>query len=332
MSDTTSKLQLPILAADQAQKHVTHNEALLHLDALVQAAVIDRDLSAPPATPAAGDAYIVAAAASGDWSGKEGQLAVWRDNAWYFHQPREGWRVWVQDEDVLLVFDGAGWITFSGGGGGGGGITSLNPADGGMVGINTTATTTSRLSAKSAEVTFDHDGASMQLKLNKAAAADKAHILLYDNWSGRAEIGLIGNDDLAFKVSADGSAWTDALVLSAATGDTTARRVLSGTITIADDAVGSIPTPNPGGMIAICGVHQGAYPQVQHSGILAYDTGSSLLLETLALASRMDNRGTATLTGTTGTDGRTSVAVRSGHIDIENRGGNTRTFSYVFLC
>ena len=204
MSDTTSKLQLPILAADQAQKHVTHNEALLHLDALVQAAVLDRDLSAPPPAPAAGDAYIVAAAASGDWSGREGQLAVWRDNAWYFHQPREGWRVWVRDEDVLLVFDGGVWALAT---------TSLNPADGGMVGINTTATTTSRLSAKSSEVTFDHDGASMQLKLNKAAASDKSHIVLYDNWSGRAEIGLVGDDDLTMKVSPDGSTWHDAFSL-----------------------------------------------------------------------------------------------------------------------
>ena len=218
MSDTTSKLQLPILAADQAQKHVTHNEALLHLDALVQAAVLDRDLSVPPPAPAAGDAYIVAAAASGDWSGREGQLAVWRDNAWYFHQPREGWRVWVRDEDVLLVFDGGVWALAT---------TSLNPADGGMVGINTTATTMSRLSAKSAEVTLDHDGASMQLKLNKAAATDKAHLVFYDGWSGRAEIGLVGNDDLTVKVSADGSTWNDVLVIDDATGNIDVKQALT---------------------------------------------------------------------------------------------------------
>lgn len=35
----TQRLQLPYIAASQAQKHVTHNEALVLLDALVQLAV-----------------------------------------------------------------------------------------------------------------------------------------------------------------------------------------------------------------------------------------------------------------------------------------------------
>lgn len=41
-------LALPYLAAGQAQKHVTVNEALRLLDALVQAAVESAALSAPP--------------------------------------------------------------------------------------------------------------------------------------------------------------------------------------------------------------------------------------------------------------------------------------------
>jgi hypothetical protein len=58
MSNTTH-LQLPYLLASQAQKHVTHNEALRLLDAMVQLAVLDRDLTAPPGSPADGDRYIV---------------------------------------------------------------------------------------------------------------------------------------------------------------------------------------------------------------------------------------------------------------------------------
>jgi len=51
MSDTTTQLVLPYILAAQAQKHVTHNEALRLLDGLVQLSVLDRDLTAPPVSP-----------------------------------------------------------------------------------------------------------------------------------------------------------------------------------------------------------------------------------------------------------------------------------------
>ena len=57
MPDTSTHLLLPYLLASQAQKHVTVNEALRLLDGLV---VLDRHLTAPPASPADGDRYIVA--------------------------------------------------------------------------------------------------------------------------------------------------------------------------------------------------------------------------------------------------------------------------------
>ena len=55
MSDTTTHLGLPYLLAAQAQKHVTHNEALRLLDAMVQLSVLDRTRTAPPASPADGN-------------------------------------------------------------------------------------------------------------------------------------------------------------------------------------------------------------------------------------------------------------------------------------
>ena len=51
MSDTSAILSLPYLQPAQAQKHVTHNEALQLLDVLVQMAVIARSLSLPPTSP-----------------------------------------------------------------------------------------------------------------------------------------------------------------------------------------------------------------------------------------------------------------------------------------
>ena len=55
MSDHTTHLLLPYILAAQAQKHVTHNEALRILDGLVQLSVIDRTRTAPPISPADGD-------------------------------------------------------------------------------------------------------------------------------------------------------------------------------------------------------------------------------------------------------------------------------------
>ena len=52
--DNTPNLGLPYIMAAQAQKHVTHNEAIRSLDAIVQLTVLDRDLSAPPGVPVDG--------------------------------------------------------------------------------------------------------------------------------------------------------------------------------------------------------------------------------------------------------------------------------------
>lgn len=110
MSDTTQNLALPLIAAAQAQKHVTINEAFATLDGIVQLSVIDTDLTAPPASPAEGDRYIVAATATGAWAGQEGRVAVYDGGAWGFRGPKTGWRAWVADEGRQIVHDGSGWL------------------------------------------------------------------------------------------------------------------------------------------------------------------------------------------------------------------------------
>ncbi len=109
MSDTPL-LGLPLLEASQAQKHVTHNEALLLLDAMVHLAVISRALAAPPASPGDGDRYLVAASATGAWLGHSGHIAFREAGSWRFAIPKAGWRLWVQAESLFLLFDGTAWI------------------------------------------------------------------------------------------------------------------------------------------------------------------------------------------------------------------------------
>jgi hypothetical protein len=108
MSDTT-RLGLPLIAAGQAQKHVTHNEALRILDSLVQAVVVDRDLATPPASPAEGATWIVGASPTGAWSGHAGHLAIRTDGVWTFLAPQPGWNVWVLDENCPLFWNGSAW-------------------------------------------------------------------------------------------------------------------------------------------------------------------------------------------------------------------------------
>jgi len=112
MADTT-KLQLPMIAADQAQKHVPVNESLVRLDTLVQMAVKDRDLTEPPGAPADGDAYIPAAGATGSWAGWDLNVAMWSGGAWVKLAPRAGWVVWAEDEATLVVHNGVSWLTFA---------------------------------------------------------------------------------------------------------------------------------------------------------------------------------------------------------------------------
>ena len=205
MSDTTH-LAMPFIEAAQAQKHVTHNEALLILDAIVMLSVLDRDLATPPATPADGDRYLIAASATGAWSGHDGKIAARQDGAWTFHTPKEGWFVWIADEDILLIFNGASWT----------GAATQNAL---RLGVNTTADDTNRLTVASSAILFNHAGSGVQVKVNRNSAGDTASFLFQTGFSGRAEIGCLGNDDFVFKTSADGAAFSTGLTLvSAASG------------------------------------------------------------------------------------------------------------------
>lgn len=117
MAEESAKLRIPYIAAAQAQKHVTHNEAMTLLDTLVQLSVIDKDLTAPPGSPGEGDTYIVAGAggtATGAWVGWEKRVARYIDGTWRSYLPGEGdgagWLAWVIDEGALYVFDGDAWL------------------------------------------------------------------------------------------------------------------------------------------------------------------------------------------------------------------------------
>jgi Protein of unknown function (DUF2793) len=119
MTDTP-RLALPVIEAAQAQKHVTHNEALALLDCLVQIAVASRTLTAPPSSPADGACYIPAPGATGAWSGRDGALALYSGGGWLNLTPVSGLKAWVGEERLTVTYEDGIWrdgiaLTASGG-------------------------------------------------------------------------------------------------------------------------------------------------------------------------------------------------------------------------
>jgi hypothetical protein len=118
MSDATPRLDLPYIVPGQAQKELFHNEALLRLDSLVQAAVEDASSADPPDEPTEGQCWIVGEAATGAWTGKDHQLAASTGDGWRFAAPTVGSAVWDKAAEVERRWDGTAWsdgrITCSG--------------------------------------------------------------------------------------------------------------------------------------------------------------------------------------------------------------------------
>jgi hypothetical protein len=204
MTEETINLELPYILSSQAQKHITHNEALRRLDAVVQL-VIQSEANSPPASPTEGACHAVLSAPTGAWAGKAGRIALFEDGAWLFISPRPGWIAWFANAMRQMIWTGSHWDNLS----------DLTDDTIATLGINTTADTTNRLSLNATASLFNHDGHGHQMKINKAATGETGSLLYQTGFSGRVEMGLAGSDDFEIKVSADGSSWKSALKTTA---------------------------------------------------------------------------------------------------------------------
>lgn len=206
MSQYSPRLALPYIQPAQAQKHVTHNEAIERLDALAQLTVVAFDETAEPASPQEGEIWSVGAGAAGAWVGQDGMLAGWFNGGWMFIAPAPGWLA-GQATDIRL-WSGSAWESVS--------LGDLQNLDG--IGINTTFDATNKVSVAADATLLNHDGNGHQLKLNKAAAADTASLLFQTGFSGRAEVGTTGEDGFSVKVSANGTNWATAMTADGLSG------------------------------------------------------------------------------------------------------------------
>ena len=110
MALQSDRLKLPLLAAAQAQKEVTHNEALALADIAVQAVVQSVAPASVPASPAIGQCWIVGASPSGAWAGNAGAIAAWTSGGWRFVAPFEGMTAWSIADGVTVRRSASTWI------------------------------------------------------------------------------------------------------------------------------------------------------------------------------------------------------------------------------
>ena len=207
-SNHSARLDLPYLAAGQLQKHVTLNQALTRLDALAQTAVVSRTLATQPDDPDDGALYILPAAPAGPvWSAwSPGDLVRAELGGWTRVPAPEGTLAVVLDEECLIVRRDDGWSPFP---------ARLEGLE--RLGLNTAADADNPFAARlntalwTARSTADGGDGDLRLTFNKDGASDVLSLLFHSGYGGRAELGLIGDDDLTLKVSPDGETWREAL-------------------------------------------------------------------------------------------------------------------------
>lgn len=215
MSQTSTRYQLPYIMPGQAQKHVTHNEAIRALDVLLHVSAVSREVENVPAEPQEGESYLLGETPQGVFAGHANKLAHFVDGAWMFYTPVNGLIANIEDEAICVIWRADSWQELATGKGGTIDVSTLSFE---TFGINGSADAFNRLVLNSAASLFNHDGAGHQLKINKANSADTGSILFQTNFSGRAELGLAGDEDFSVKVSGDGADFKTALTIERESG------------------------------------------------------------------------------------------------------------------
>ena len=277
-TDSTPRLGLPWLMPAQAQKHVTVNQSLGLLDALVGAAVSSRSIAAQPADPAEGDAYILPAQPGGAvWSGFAAHdLTYFQDGAWQRLAPRTGLSVFVADERELVFWDGAAWTAYSTA------ISVLSNLTALGVGTGPDAANPFAAKLNAALWTALETGAGgsgdLRYTLNKQGPGHTLSMLFQSGWSGRAEIGLIGDDDLSLKTSEDGAVWTTAARVDPGSGGLD---LATGLSIAGAPAAALLFTPGGDGINAIWRI-DGPHGPLPRSAVIAGVVGDVITLASAA--------------------------------------------------
>lgn len=132
----TPNIALPLLYSAQAQKEITHNEALILIDALLPGSVMAQANDPATLTPEPGQAWIIGSAPLADWEGHATKIAVFSEGGWRFIPPVPGMRLYDRAAAMVRRFDGSIWSEAS---------AIVDPSGGGVVDAEARATLASLL-------------------------------------------------------------------------------------------------------------------------------------------------------------------------------------------
>jgi hypothetical protein len=110
MADASTRLGLPFIVAGQAQKEISHNEALMLLDFIVQPVVVAVGVNAPPTAPLVGQSWIIGPSPSGVWVGNASHIANWSEGGWRFVVPANGMQCWSVADEMPVRFASGSWV------------------------------------------------------------------------------------------------------------------------------------------------------------------------------------------------------------------------------
>ena len=108
----TLKLNLPHILTAQAQKEVTHNDALNLLDMFIRPTVLEMAKDTPPASPNVGDSYIVGAAPTDEFIDHEQHIACYSNNGWLVATPFKWLDVVNEADATRYLYDGTTWVQY----------------------------------------------------------------------------------------------------------------------------------------------------------------------------------------------------------------------------
>ncbi|HJD59257.1 MAG TPA: DUF2793 domain-containing protein [Rickettsia endosymbiont of Omalisus fontisbellaquei] len=105
----TNRLKLPLLYIGQAQKEITHNEALNLLDVLVNPVAQEININSPPTDLKIGKLYVIGLEPTGEFKDHKNKIAQRLENSWRFIKPQKWLEIAYSKDGTKYRFTGKEW-------------------------------------------------------------------------------------------------------------------------------------------------------------------------------------------------------------------------------